>query len=159
MIPITSLAMLFKTLSSNTITFHSLRSTSGSWRRWTARLLETTGRLSWGMGHICGMEWVMLFLLLCIASSYNECYNITSAMIQTCCTMPHYTIPYSGLETTATYDKKTEEFVIHSPTLTAYKWWPGNITCMLACMHSRTCRITWPFLHPLSCCRSLVYRR
>ena len=31
-----------------------------------------------------------------------------------------------GLETTATYDKKTQEFVIHSPSLSASKWWPGN---------------------------------
>jgi alkylation response protein AidB-like acyl-CoA dehydrogenase len=30
-----------------------------------------------------------------------------------------------GLETTATYDKKTQEFVLHSPTLTATKWWIG----------------------------------
>ncbi|CAH0405627.1 unnamed protein product [Chilo suppressalis] len=32
-----------------------------------------------------------------------------------------------GLETTATYDAETEEFILHSPTLTAYKWWPGNL--------------------------------
>ena len=32
-----------------------------------------------------------------------------------------------GLETTATYDPKTQEFVLHSPTLTAYKWWPGGL--------------------------------
>lgn len=31
-----------------------------------------------------------------------------------------------GLETTATYDEKTEEFVLNSPTITAYKWWPGG---------------------------------
>ncbi|KAK7069628.1 Acyl-coenzyme A oxidase (Acyl-CoA oxidase), partial [Halocaridina rubra] len=31
-----------------------------------------------------------------------------------------------GLETTATYDEKTQEFVLHSPTLTATKWWPGS---------------------------------
>lgn len=30
-----------------------------------------------------------------------------------------------GLETTATYDKTTQEFVIHSPTLTSTKFWPG----------------------------------
>jgi acyl-CoA oxidase len=30
-----------------------------------------------------------------------------------------------GLETTATYDKASDEFVIHSPTLTATKWWIG----------------------------------
>ncbi|XP_069363234.1 acyl-coenzyme A oxidase 1-like isoform X2 [Maniola hyperantus] len=32
-----------------------------------------------------------------------------------------------GLETQATYDEDTEEFVLHSPTLTAYKWWPGGM--------------------------------
>lgn len=31
-----------------------------------------------------------------------------------------------GLETTATYDPNTKEFVINSPTITAYKWWPGG---------------------------------
>ncbi|KAJ2940650.1 hypothetical protein O0L34_g14757 [Tuta absoluta] len=30
-----------------------------------------------------------------------------------------------GLETTATYDPDTKEFVLNSPTLTSYKWWPG----------------------------------
>ncbi|KAI8488215.1 Peroxisomal acyl-coenzyme A oxidase 1 [Branchiostoma belcheri] len=32
-----------------------------------------------------------------------------------------------GLETTATYDPSTQEFVIHSPTLTSTKWWPGGL--------------------------------
>ncbi|KAG7310802.1 hypothetical protein JYU34_003629 [Plutella xylostella] len=32
-----------------------------------------------------------------------------------------------GLETTAEYDPSTEEFVLHSPTLTSYKWWPGGL--------------------------------
>nr|XP_006823809.1 PREDICTED: peroxisomal acyl-coenzyme A oxidase 1-like [Saccoglossus kowalevskii] len=32
-----------------------------------------------------------------------------------------------GLETTAIYDPKTEEFVLHTPTLSALKWWPGNM--------------------------------
>lgn len=32
-----------------------------------------------------------------------------------------------GLETTATYDERTQEFVLHSPTITAYKWWPGGL--------------------------------
>ena len=31
-----------------------------------------------------------------------------------------------GLETTATYNPKTKEFILHSPTITAYKWWPGG---------------------------------
>ncbi|KAI7883592.1 acyl-CoA oxidase [Lichtheimia hyalospora FSU 10163] len=32
-----------------------------------------------------------------------------------------------GLETTATYDVATQTFVIHSPTLTASKWWIGGL--------------------------------
>ncbi|KAJ6633224.1 putative peroxisomal acyl-coenzyme A oxidase 1 [Pseudolycoriella hygida] len=32
-----------------------------------------------------------------------------------------------GLETTSTYDPETKEFIIHSPTITAYKWWPGGL--------------------------------
>ncbi|KAL9246857.1 hypothetical protein vseg_020344 [Gypsophila vaccaria] len=32
-----------------------------------------------------------------------------------------------GLETTATFDHKTDEFVLHSPTLTSRKWWPGSL--------------------------------
>ncbi len=31
------------------------------------------------------------------------------------------------LETTATLDLKTDEFIIHSPTLTSIKYWPGDM--------------------------------
>ncbi|GMR51611.1 hypothetical protein PMAYCL1PPCAC_21806 [Pristionchus mayeri] len=31
------------------------------------------------------------------------------------------------LETIATYDKQNEEFVLHTPTRSATKWWPGNL--------------------------------
>jgi acyl-CoA oxidase len=39
-----------------------------------------------------------------------------------------------GLETTATYDKTTQEFIIDSPTLTSIKYWPGasKLNCILA---------------------------
>lgn len=39
-----------------------------------------------------------------------------------------------GLETTATFDPKTDEFVINSPTLTSTKYWPGAIG--LSCSHA-----------------------
>ncbi|KAJ0391967.1 hypothetical protein P43SY_007526 [Pythium insidiosum] len=44
-----------------------------------------------------------------------------------------------GIETTATYDKQTQEFVIHSPTLTSRKWWPGGLgkTATHAIVHAR----------------------
>ncbi|XP_062304341.1 peroxisomal acyl-coenzyme A oxidase 1 isoform X1 [Osmerus eperlanus] len=32
-----------------------------------------------------------------------------------------------GLETTATYDPATQEFVMNSPTVTSIKWWPGGL--------------------------------
>lgn len=31
-----------------------------------------------------------------------------------------------GLETTATYDPRTREFILNSPTITSMKYWPGN---------------------------------
>ncbi|KAG1691606.1 hypothetical protein DVH05_026769 [Phytophthora capsici] len=44
-----------------------------------------------------------------------------------------------GLETTAVYDKKTQEFTINSPTLTSRKWWPGGLgkTATHAVVHAQ----------------------
>ena len=33
----------------------------------------------------------------------------------------------AGLETTATLDKSTDEFVMHTPTIKATKFWPGSL--------------------------------
>ena len=35
----------------------------------------------------------------------------------------------SGLETTATFDKDTDEFIIHTPSIKAIKWYPGDMGC------------------------------
>ncbi|XP_075033907.1 peroxisomal acyl-coenzyme A oxidase 1 isoform X2 [Mixophyes fleayi] len=32
-----------------------------------------------------------------------------------------------GLETTATYDPSTQEFILNSPTVSSLKWWPGGL--------------------------------
>lgn len=32
-----------------------------------------------------------------------------------------------GLETKATYDPDTKEFILETPSLSAYKWWPGGL--------------------------------
>ncbi|CAD5220844.1 unnamed protein product [Bursaphelenchus okinawaensis] len=32
-----------------------------------------------------------------------------------------------ALQTTATFDKTTQTFVLNTPELSAYKWWPGNL--------------------------------
>ncbi|KAE9280742.1 Peroxisomal acyl-coenzyme A oxidase 1 [Phytophthora rubi] len=44
-----------------------------------------------------------------------------------------------GIETTAVYDKETQEFVIDSPTLTSRKWWPGGLgkTATHAIVHAK----------------------
>lgn len=31
------------------------------------------------------------------------------------------------METTATFDKETDEFIVHTPTITATKYWPGDM--------------------------------
>ena len=33
----------------------------------------------------------------------------------------------AGIETTATFDLNTDEFVIHSPTVSSTKFWPGGL--------------------------------
>ncbi|KAF1319782.1 Peroxisomal acyl-coenzyme a oxidase, partial [Globisporangium splendens] len=44
-----------------------------------------------------------------------------------------------GIETTAHYDKASQEFIINSPTLTSRKWWPGGLgkTANHAIVHAR----------------------
>ena len=32
-----------------------------------------------------------------------------------------------GIETTATFDKERQEFIINSPTITSIKYWPGDM--------------------------------
>ncbi|CAB3399071.1 unnamed protein product [Caenorhabditis bovis] len=32
-----------------------------------------------------------------------------------------------AIETTSTFDRETDEFVLHTPTTTALKWWPGGL--------------------------------
>jgi len=53
-----------------------------------------------------------------------ENYNIHGCYAQT--ELGHGS-DIAGLETTATFDHKTDEFVIHTPTITATKWWPGGV--------------------------------
>lgn len=58
-----------------------------------------------------------------------------------------------GLETTATYDPETKEFILNSPTLTSYKWWPGglgqtaNYAVVVAQLYTQgQCRGIHPFI-------------
>ncbi|CAH2049994.1 unnamed protein product, partial [Iphiclides podalirius] len=61
-----------------------------------------------------------------------------------------------GLETTAIYDADTEEFVLHSPTLTSSKWWAGglgntaNHCIVVAQLYTKgQCQGTHPFIVPI----------
>uniref|UniRef100_A0A8C8GZF5 Acyl-coenzyme A oxidase n=1 Tax=Oncorhynchus tshawytscha TaxID=74940 RepID=A0A8C8GZF5_ONCTS len=61
-----------------------------------------------------------------------------------------------GLETTATYDPATQEFVMNSPTITSIKWWPGglgktsNHAIVLAQLHTQgKCHGLQAFIVPL----------
>uniref|UniRef100_A0A672HU91 Acyl-coenzyme A oxidase n=1 Tax=Salarias fasciatus TaxID=181472 RepID=A0A672HU91_SALFA len=61
-----------------------------------------------------------------------------------------------GLETTATYDPSTQEFVMNSPTVSSIKWWPGglgktsNHAIVLAQLHTRgNCHGLHAFIVPL----------
>ena len=61
-----------------------------------------------------------------------------------------------GLETTATFDKATDEFVVHSPTLTSTKFWPGGMGLQAthACVYAKLVIDgndygTQPFIVPL----------
>lgn len=39
-----------------------------------------------------------------------------------------------GLQTTATYDASTEEWILDTPTLAAMKWWPSNLVMATHCV-------------------------
>ncbi|XP_039956210.1 probable peroxisomal acyl-coenzyme A oxidase 1 [Bactrocera tryoni] len=53
-----------------------------------------------------------------------ENFEITGTYAQT--ELGHGTF-LRGLETRADYDRTTQEFVLNTPTLSAYKWWPGGL--------------------------------
>ena len=53
----------------------------------------------------------------------NQHPNLVGTYIQT--ELGHGTY-VRGLETTATFDRERQEFILHSPTLTSIKFWPGT---------------------------------
>lgn len=55
---------------------------------------------------------------------YAKSFKILGAYVQT--ELGHGS-NVRALETTATFDLKSAEWVIHSPTLTSTKWWPGGL--------------------------------
>lgn len=60
-----------------------------------------------------------------------ESFTINGAYCQT--ELGHGTY-VRGIETTAVFDAQTDEFVVHSPTVTSTKFWPGGIG--FSCSHA-----------------------
>uniref|UniRef100_A0A4W4E8Y7 Acyl-coenzyme A oxidase n=1 Tax=Electrophorus electricus TaxID=8005 RepID=A0A4W4E8Y7_ELEEL len=65
------------------------------------------------------------------------------------------------LETTATYDPSTQEFVLNSPTVTSIKWWPGglgktsNHAIVLAQLYTQgQCHGLHGFIVPIRCMKT-----
>uniref|UniRef100_A0A8C5FWB9 Acyl-coenzyme A oxidase n=1 Tax=Gadus morhua TaxID=8049 RepID=A0A8C5FWB9_GADMO len=82
----------------------------------------------WGTGReALGLHYVMFLPTLytqCDSEQFNKWVPlIIGTYAQT--EMGHGT-HLRGLETTATFDPATQEFVMHSPTVTSIKWWPGG---------------------------------
>ncbi|PAA84744.1 hypothetical protein BOX15_Mlig009939g1 [Macrostomum lignano] len=87
-----------------------------------------------------GLHWVMFVPTLMGQCSDEQRerwlqralnYEIIGTYAQT--EMGHGTF-LRGIETTATYDPSSQQFVLHSPTTTSIKWWPGGLgkTCNYA---------------------------
>ena len=62
---------------------------------------------------------------------FAESGNILGAYVQT--ELGHGTF-VGGIETTASFDRETDEFVVESPTLSSTKYWPGALS--YSCTHA-----------------------
>ncbi|XP_034044551.1 peroxisomal acyl-coenzyme A oxidase 1-like [Thalassophryne amazonica] len=63
------------------------------------------------------------FLLLCVCVLFLNVHSVCICLIHSFSLGTHL----RGLETTATYDPATQEFVLNSPTVSSIKWWPGGL--------------------------------
>ncbi|EDW72388.1 uncharacterized protein Dwil_GK20899 [Drosophila willistoni] len=92
--------------------------------------------VTWGLipgGNPFGVMYVMLVNALkaqCTDEQYEEFgsriekFQATGTYAQT--ELGHGTF-LRGLEMRADYDPKTDEFVLNTPKITSYKWWPGGL--------------------------------
>ncbi|XP_030557915.1 probable peroxisomal acyl-coenzyme A oxidase 1 isoform X2 [Drosophila novamexicana] len=90
----------------------------------------------WGLhlaGNPFGVMYVMVVKALkaqCTPEQYEEFgkrverFEVTAAYAQT--ELGHGTY-LRGLETRADFDRDTDEFVLNTPTISSYKWWPGGL--------------------------------
>ena len=82
------------------------------------------------VGKIVFFNLTLLLICAKISALYSHSCRLCSDILSGCwfCLLVAGT-NLKRLETTAVYDPKTEEFVLHSPTVTACKWWPGGRKC------------------------------
>lgn len=90
----------------------------------------------WGVhlaGNPFGVMYVMVVRALksqCTPEQWEEFgkrlerFEVTAAYAQT--ELGHGTY-LRGLETRADYDRTTDEFVLNTPKISSYKWWPGGL--------------------------------
>ncbi|EDW02146.1 probable peroxisomal acyl-coenzyme A oxidase 1 [Drosophila grimshawi] len=87
--------------------------------------------------HLAGNPFGVMYLVVvkalkaqCTAEQYEEFgkrleqFEVCAAYAQT--ELGHGTY-LRGLETRADFDRDTDEFVLNTPTISAYKWWPGGL--------------------------------
>lgn len=64
--------------------------------------------------------------MLCSVCSLGLVYRAGSPADTSCRTELGHGSNVRGLETQAIWDPRKKEFILHSPTLTASKWWNGE---------------------------------
>lgn len=91
-----------------------------------SQFIPWSGLIRWGLQPLT-VKFVLLFITHIKTYFILKTDFVIAIMLQWCLQteMGHGTF-LRGLETTATYDPKTQEFVLHSPTITSTKWWPGG---------------------------------
>lgn len=76
-----------------------------------------------------------------LRDNFSPCYqrisDLAEHIVYILITYNHESLVYNvstgtnlqGLETIATYDATTEEFILNTPTVSSIKWWPGACKC------------------------------
>jgi len=92
-------------------------------------------QVMWGLvpgGNPFGVMYVMLVKALqaqCTPEQYEE-FGKRVELFEICGTYAQTELGHGtylrGLETRADFDRKTDQFVLNTPNISSYKWWPGG---------------------------------
>ncbi|XP_030369022.1 probable peroxisomal acyl-coenzyme A oxidase 1 [Scaptodrosophila lebanonensis] len=84
-------------------------------------------------GNPFGVQYVMLVKALkaqCTPEQYEE-FGKRVERFEVCATYAQTELGHGtylrGLETRADYDRQADEFVLNTPKISSYKWWPGGL--------------------------------